>query len=198
MREGTYQVILRFGRSVLQAGKNGSSSWKPFSPLPQTLSVIQANSRSRCVFLVRNLTHTHTYLSKDPIHCAANPPSLFWLVGPKECRLTPLMEPSLNKTRRGFQGHRECALSRLIAMEVPMSLPSPRVKLLQTTIYLSDSGFLTYLPRNTRNFSSNYLSMLYTIGLNISVESDSTYYINCSKGYRCPKTDNTKILVTVL
>lgn len=111
---------------------------------------------------------------------------------------TPLREPSLNKTRRGFQGHHECALSRLITMEVPMSLPSPRVKPLQTTIYLSDSGFLTYLPHNTRNFSSNYLSKQYAIGLNISVESHSIYYIHCSNRYLCPKTDNTKILMAAL
>lgn len=45
-------------RSLLQAGKNGSSSWKPFSPLLQTLSAIQANSRSHCVFLVRKFGKT--------------------------------------------------------------------------------------------------------------------------------------------
>lgn len=53
---GTYRVSHRFGRNLLQGG--ACSNWKPFSPLLQTSFMIQGNSRSRCVFLVRNFGET--------------------------------------------------------------------------------------------------------------------------------------------
>lgn len=51
------------------------------------------------------------------------------------------MDPCLDKIRRGSQEQYVCSLSALIAVEVTTSSLSPRVELLQTTIYLSNSGF---------------------------------------------------------
>lgn len=56
------------------------------------------------------------------------------------------------------QQHHACSFSKLIVMEVSTSLPSLRVKLLQTTIYLRDFGFLTSFPYNTRTLSLNVLT----------------------------------------
>lgn len=51
------------------------------------------------------------------------------------------MDPCLDKIRRGSQEQYVCSLSTLIAVEVTTSSLSPRVELLQTTIYLSNSVF---------------------------------------------------------
>lgn len=138
--------------------KSESSSWKSFSPLLQTSFVIQANSRSCCAFLVRNFGETigkneETGNSRDSHWTCQKTQSTVQAIrhlysgewSQEECKLTLLMEPCLDKTRRGSQGQLACSLSRLIAVEVTMSRLSPRVKLLQTTIYLSDSGLFFFL-----------------------------------------------------
>lgn len=60
-----------------------------------------------------------------------------------------------------------CFFSKLIVIEVSMSLPSLRVKPLQTTIYMRDFGFLTSFPYNTRTLSLNVLTFNIT-ELNLS------------------------------
>lgn len=175
---GTYGVILRSG-SCLPQGRSDSSSWKSSSPLLQTSFVIQANSWSCCAFLVRNFGETIGKKEEmgnshdSQLTCQKTQSTIQAILhlysgqlSQKECKLTLLMEPCLDKIRRGSQGQHARSLSTLIAVEVTTSSLSPRVELLQTTIYLSNSVFffLTSLPHNQRNFSSNYLSMQYTIG----------------------------------
>lgn len=168
---------LSSGQLPAAGEKSDRSSWKSFSPLLQTNFVIQTNSRSCCAFLVRNFGETigkneemgnnhdsHLTCQKTQSTIQAILHLYSGYRSQKECKLTLLMETSLDKIRRGSQGHHACSLSRLIAGEVTTSRLSPRVELLQTTIYLSNSVFLTSLPHNQRNFSSNYLSMQYTIG----------------------------------
>lgn len=61
----------------------------------------------------------------------------------------------IRRLEASVQQDHACSLSRLIVMEVSMRRPSPGMELLQTTIYLRDSGFLTSFPCNTRTFSLN-------------------------------------------
>lgn len=72
-------------------------------------------------------------------------------------------------------------------MEVSMSLPSLRVKPLQTTIYIKDFGFLTSFPYNTRTLSLNVLTFNIT-ELNISQQP------HIFKNYLRTKTKQNKRL----
>lgn len=99
-------------------------------------------------------------LTKDPTYHPYTPTIFILINGPRRdanwayfCILGLIrwLEASVQ------QDH-ACSFSKLIVMEVSMSFPSLRLKLLQTTIYLRDFGFLTSFPYNTRTLSLNVLT----------------------------------------
>lgn len=110
------------------------------------------------------------------------------------------MEPCLDKIRRGSQGQHARSLSTLIAVEVTTSSLSPRVELLQTTIYLSNSGFfffniLASKPKKLLIELSFYvvyywMKHLRRVRHRRKQKKYSEYYINC---YNIP-TEESHIL----
>lgn len=143
---------LKAGRRLLQK-KTDSSSWKSFSPILQNkLSEAKWVQFLTIYFwwvtlgwqLIKSRNGKYSWLipyvnlTKDPTYHPYTPTIFILINGPKRdanwayfCILGLIrwLEASVQ------QDH-ACSFSRLIVMEVSMSLPSLRVKRLQTTIYL--------------------------------------------------------------